>query len=102
MTIANYNTHKKRQIANGRNYGWNPKDPERERVANSLTTKRDRHVGNFIIEHPKSESQGDTGLILAGDLNKDGYLEQMNRVYDPDGLAPTLHCRTGGGDAPKD
>ena len=66
-------------------------------MAFAITTKRDRHVGNFIIEQPKSEGQRETGLILAGDLKNKSYLDLANRVYDADGLAPTVHCRTGGG-----
>ena len=50
---------------------------------------------------PKSEGQGELGLIESGNLNNDSYLDIMNRVYDPEGIAPTIHSRTGGGMIPK-
>lgn len=88
----------------GNGFGWRTTDPERERdaIAHSITTKPDRYNANFIVEHPKSDGLGDTGqVILAGDLNRDEYLDIMNRVYSPDGIAPTIHSRTGGGMIPK-
>lgn len=76
-------------------------DPERERVAHPVTTKNDRNVGNFIIEHPKNECQRDADMIVAGNLNRPEYLDIMNRVYDPEGISPTIHSQTGGGMIPK-
>lgn len=37
----------------------------------------------------------------SGNLNNDSWLDIMNRVYDPEGIAPTIHSRTGGGMIPK-
>ena len=84
----------------GNGHGWNPQDPERERVAHDINES-----GQIIDKHrdrsPKSEGQRESGPIIAGDLNKKGWLDIMNRVYDPDGISPTIHTRTGGGMRPK-
>lgn len=44
--------------------------------------------------------EGD-GLILAGNLNNEHRLEQHNRVYDYNGLCPTLYTPHGGDKTPK-
>lgn len=60
--IAKYESHKKKQKELGNGFGYRPLDPERESIAYSITTKRDRYISNYIIEHPKSEGQLDAGL----------------------------------------
>lgn len=42
----------------------------------------------------------DAELIVVGDLNSYNY-DKMNRVYDPNGIAPTIETPSGGGKAPK-
>lgn len=108
--IASYETHKKKCTEAGNGFGYRLLDPERERVAFSITTKPDRAISNFIVEHPKSEGQmdaglreredGDAGLIIDGHLTDYNY-DKMNRVYDPNGIAPTIETPSGGGKAPK-
>lgn len=98
--LASYETHRKRHEAQGHGFGYRPIDPEaeRERVAFSVTTKPDRNSSTFIIEHPKMEGQRESdltmgereaGLRLSGLLTCENY-EYNQRVYDPDGIAPTV------------
>lgn len=73
-------------------------DVERESIAYDCDSSLER-----CGEYPDSPSEGqsDTGLKLAGDLRRDSYLDIMNRVYDPEGISPTLHTGAGGGMVPK-
>lgn len=98
--IATFERHKKRQEENGTGFGYKPIDPERERVSRAVTTAADRYVATFIIEQPKSEGQGEPGLIQTGQLTDYNY-EKMGRVYSVDGLSPTIETPTGGGKMPK-
>ena len=53
---------------------------------------------NDAVETTLSSKQ----LILVGCMdNSDGTLESANRVYSPDGLAPTIPTCCGGGHQPK-
>lgn len=103
--IETYEAHRIRQIENNRGFGWHPKrlngDTERERVANSVTTEGNRYASTFIIDdEPKSDGQGEPGLVLAGELGCTDY-DQWNRVYDPSGVSPNLTTMDGGGRMPK-
>ena len=40
-------------------------------------------------------------IIIAGTLEIEGWLDIMKRVYDPQGIAPTLHTMQGGERQPK-
>lgn len=101
--IAKFEEHRKRNEAKGNNFGWKPLDPERERVINTVTDNPDRHASGNWIKIPKSDSQSETGetgeressqesdrLILAGNLNDTRLLDQDNRVYSSDGIAPSI------------
>lgn len=99
--IEAYERHRIRQEKAGNGFGWKPIDPERERVAHTITTSPDRQVGNYIIEIPKSECQRESGIIIAGDLHQENRLEHHNRVYDPDGISPTLFTPHGCDQSPK-
>ena len=56
--MANYREHKKRNEEKGNGFGFDPKDPERERVINSVTTNPYRNgSGNFIVV-PKARAKG--------------------------------------------
>lgn len=98
--MANYREHKKRNEEKGNGFGFDPKDPERESNQFGYDESIQERFWQLYC-CPKSEGQGELGLIESGSLNKDGYLDIMNRVYDPNGLAPTIHSRTGGGMIPK-
>jgi len=98
--VANYREHKKRNEEKGNGFGFDPKDPERESNQFGYDESIQERFWQLYC-CPKSEGQGELGLIESGSLNKDGYLDIMNRVYDPNGLAPTLHSRTGGGHDPE-
>lgn len=108
--IATFERHRMRQEENNRGFGWKPKDidgdSERERVANSVTTHADRYVATFVIEPPKPEcsgepdnDNGDARIIQAGTVNM-GNNDKMNRVYDSEGISPTI-LTPGGGIMPK-
>ena len=54
------------------------------------------------IEDDRALSKQASKLILVGCMdNSDGTLESANRVYSPDGLAPTIPTCCGGGHQPK-
>lgn len=100
--IINMESHRIRQEANGRGFGWKPMDPERERVAHAITTNPYRQVGTFIIENPKSKGRGEPGqIIVLGLLDWKGHHESARRVYDPAGIAPCLPTCGGGRICPK-
>jgi len=83
--IAGFNKHKARNQAKGNGFGWNPTDGNV--VANTLLAALPTRAGdNFVI----------TNCIEAGSLNH-YQNDQMNRVYSPDGLSPTILTKTGGG-----
>lgn len=77
-------------------------------VARPLTTKQDKRAGttNYIGDNlPDNFDLRDTDkLIQIGNL-KGGKWDKINescrRVYDPDGLAPTIHTCQGGNTEPK-
>lgn len=110
--IATYEIHKKTQKAKGNGFGYDPLDIERESIEyNSDESDQIRRESDYRT--PKSEGQGDTGLndtererdgdaglIIDGHLMDCNY-DKMSRVYDPDGIAPTIETPSGGGKAPK-
>lgn len=86
--IETYEEHRKRQEENGRGFGWHPRDPKVDDIINTITTRPMRCAsGNYII--------------VTGNLNIKGRHESSLRVYDPDGLCPTLQTYQGGGLVPK-
>lgn len=93
--IAKYERHKKRQEELGTGFGYRPLDIETEDCINAVTTKPQRNAtGNLLKE---SNPNPDDELKLAGNLNIPGQLEYAQRVYDPDGVSPTVKCSQGGG-----
>ena len=54
------------------------------------------------LSSKQASKQASKQLILVGCMdNSDGTLESANRVYSPDGLAPTIPTCCGGGHQPK-
>lgn len=93
--IAKYERHKMRQEELGTGFGYRPLDIETEVCINAVTTKPQRNAtGNLLKE---SNPNPDDELKLAGNLNIPGQLEYAQRVYDPDGVSPTVKCSQGGG-----
>ena len=85
--IKSYEEHKKRQIENGRGFGWSPKEKD-DRIMNTITTKPSRNgSGNYIV--------------VTGSLKKKGWIDHVSRVYSPDGICPTITTCQGGGHVPK-
>ena len=93
--------HRIEQSQKGNGHGWHPLDLERESIVYDFDESSEE-FNEYGDSSPKSDGQGETGLILAGDLHNDTYLDVANRVYDIEGLSPTIHCRTGGGNEDKD
>ena len=82
--IEKYEAHKARHRAQGHGLGWEPQDPS--------------EVSHTITTHPSKDSTNT--IIIAGTLHTTNY-DKMNRVYDPDGVSPTIETPSGGGKMPK-
>lgn len=68
--------------------------------ANCITAREDRGVSNRMAEGTAileiEAPNGNTNCcIQAGDLCHYGN-DQMNRVYSPEGISPTIMTKTGG------
>lgn len=96
--IANYERSRKAQEEKGNGFGVQMMDVDKEKVAHTVVTHPSKDAGNIVI---LPNGQSEPGLKIAGDLHKDGYLDIMNRVYDQDGISPTIHTCAGGGMVPK-
>lgn len=81
--IAKYEAHKARHRAQGHGLGWEPQ--KGDEVSHTITT------------HPSKDSTNT--IIVAGVLPSS--LEMSGRVYDPDGLSPTITTPGGGGHMPR-
>ena len=82
--IAKYEAHKARHRAQGHGLGWEP--------------QRGDEVSHTITTHPSKDFTNT--IIIAGTLHTTNY-DKMNRVYDPDGLSPTIETPSGGNKMPK-
>ena len=81
--IAKYEAHKARHRAQGHGLGWEPQTGD--------------DVSHTITTHPSKNSTNT--IIIAGTLGE-GY-EMTSRVYDSEGLCPTIPTPAGGGHMPK-
>ena len=83
--IAGFNRHAERHADRGNGFGWKP--TEGEGVATTLQANANsRPTDNFIK----------MSCIEAGNLNH-YQNDQMNRVYSPEGISPTILVKSGGG-----
>jgi len=82
--ISKYEEHYERCKAAGNGFGWNPTDGSE--VAKAVTTSADRQYSNMLIQ--------------CGSLNLPGH-ESSSRVYDPEGISPTVVTPGGGGHMPR-
>ena len=101
--IKKFEEHRKRHEKKGNGFGWHPVDlREREGwIAHAITTNPDRQAGNYI-KIPKSEDpERESGIVIAGNLHNPKRLEQHNRVYSTQGIAPTLFTPHGSDKSPK-
>lgn len=95
--LATFERHKERNDAKGNGFGFdihiivNEKE-ERERgdCAQAVSTIADRYCQTWV-GIPK----------IAGNLNNPHTLEQHNRIYDDDGVAPTIFTPHGCDQSPK-
>lgn len=73
-------------------------------IASSLTTSLDKSAGQYLQTSTKSE---DNGIVIKqvgniyDDKERNFKNPQCGRVYDPDGLSPTLNTCQGGDRQPK-
>lgn len=98
--IETYESHRIRHLAEGHGFGWRRFDPEKDdRVAYSITSNPTRNAENFIIEEigDASGAEDTDRPIQAGVLNRKGWFDNSNRVYDPEGICPTITAGGGGG-----
>lgn len=67
--------------------------PESYYLTDERIAKYERHN---VTQHAQER-----GLEVAGDLHLEGRFDVANRVHDPNGISPTIHCGVGGGTMPK-
>lgn len=82
--IAKYEEHYERCRKAGNGFGWNPTDGSE--IGKAVTTSADRQYSNMLIQ--------------CGTLNQPGH-ECINRIYDANGISPTVTTPSGGGHLPK-
>jgi len=80
--IKFFNKHRERH----KGFGWKPKEIDKCEIAHTITTKTFRSCNDY--------------LIIAGKLNHYKF-DELNRVYDAEGISPTLKTMTGGDRQPK-
>lgn len=97
--IATFKAHKERHVAKGSGLYIRPLNADD--VAHVISTKPDRDSSNYIVEEGTFEGKG-PALELAGTVDYEGCgFEAVRRVYDPDGIAPTITTAAGGWRIPK-
>ena len=83
--IAKYERTKNEQNALGRGFGWKP--TTLDGIMSTIMTNPNKDCTNTVIE---------PDLICVGDLHCDATIDQHNRVYSEEGIAPTVCASTGG------
>jgi DNA (cytosine-5)-methyltransferase 1 len=78
--------HKERHVAKGNGFGYQLKFGED--ISSTLSARYYKDGSECLI--------GTENCILAANLNH-YQNDQMNRVYSPDGISPTILTKTGGG-----
>ena len=73
----------------------------KEQYSNTITTRygNSQGAGAYIVESKSQKVRTIGNIHIAGKLS--GNHDQNSRVYDTDGLAPTLSTMQGGGQEPK-
>lgn len=76
-------------------------DSIKEQYSNTITTRygNSQGAGAYIVESKSQKVRTIRNIHIAGKLP--GNHDQNSRVYDTDGLAPTLSTMQGGGQEPK-
>ncbi len=98
--LATFKRHKERQEAKGNGFGFKvheltdyEKEKKKGDVAESVTTNADRYCSTWI-GLPENE------IKIKGELT-DCDFNQSGKVYDTDGVSPTIRTPSGGGNMPK-
>ena len=89
--IEYFTTITEKNKANGNGNVYVPTDPEG--VSKTITTKEGQRVKDNFIEEPQ--------LQQIGQLYPNGGNPQAGRVYDADGISPTMDTCSGGNRMPK-
>lgn len=89
------------QEARGNGFRFEPHVKSNADVSKTITTRAGgRMDDNYVIDIQSTEKtfkfDSTNDLIEAGSLNH-YQNDQMNRVYSPDGVSPTILTKTGGG-----
>ena len=86
--LDGFSVHKDRHDKAGNGFGMTPKTRETE-VAGAISCKAGRATDNYIKED----------LIQTGNIDTKGHNSLWGRVYDAEGIAPTLNANGGGAGA---
>ena len=97
--ITYFNAHKARNAANGNGFGWKPTDGNG--VANTLLASAScRPSDNFITVCSRNGS-GTLLIRQVGQMYPNSGNPQAGRIYDADGISPTMDTCSGGNRMPK-
>lgn len=97
--VDTYHRHKVRHQAKGSGLYYRPVNADS--IAHTVTLSPSRDGANFLVEAGECEGvRASPRLRLDGMLGEEGY-EIVRRVYDPEGLSPTINTAQGGGRVPK-
>lgn len=91
--ITYFENHKKRNESKGNGWGWNPTNGDV--VANAITTREGNQNNNNFIEEPT--------MIQVGQMygTEREPNPQAGRIYDSEGISPTMDSCSGGNRMPK-
>ena len=92
--IQGFIAHNRNHIEKGTGFIWKPRDEEKISTAiraNAAVCPTDNTI----------KVKDDGNIIEAGNLNNKGWYNSSNKVYSPDGLAPTVTAMQGGNIKPK-
>lgn len=99
--VDTYHRHKVRHQAKGSGLYYRPVNADS--IAHTITPSPSRDGANFLVERGECEGvRASPGLIEDGLVKYgDSDFEACRRVYDPDGISPTVTTASGGWRVPK-
>lgn len=69
-------------------------------IESKFVVSEEKHCKELKLSDEEMPKVTD-GLIIAGTFDRKGWIDLAKRVYDPQGIAPTLNTMQGGGRHPK-